>query len=414
MKEDLTGNAAWERELESLREQGLLRTMPAMAGVPGRELSVDGRRAINFSSNNYLGLAGHPALIEASQEYAARFGSGATASRLIAGNTQAHRELEEVLAEWKGTPAALLFGSGYQANVGILSSVMGENDLIISDELNHASIIDGCRLSPSAVMVYPHRDLNGLADLVKLNEFNRKLVVTESVFSMDGHKAPLREISELCRRWGALLMVDEAHATGVFGPHGQGLAAAEGIVPDVQMGTLGKAMGAAGAYVAGSRALIDLLINKARSLIFTTASPPGVIGSALAALRIVASEEGTRRRAALAENVSRFRELLRRATGCDTNPGHIVPIMIGDSAQTMKISQSCLEAGIFAHGIRFPSVPEGTARLRFTLMSIHTPDDLVNAASVLKRALHAHSMHQEQSQGTDGLPARPKDTKRTA
>ncbi len=414
MKEELTGNTSWEGELEHLREQGLLRIMPAMAGVPGREISVNGRRAINFSSNNYLGLAGHPALIEASKEYAARYGSGSTASRLIAGNTQAHQELEEFLAEWKGTPAALLFGSGYQANVGILSSVMGVNDLIISDELNHASIIDGCRLSPSAVTVYPHRDLNRLADLVKLNGFTRKLVVTESVFSMDGHKAPLREISELCQRWGALLMVDEAHATGVFGPHGQGLAAAEGIVPDIQMGTLGKAMGAAGAYVAGSRALIDLLVNKARSLIFTTASPPGVIGSALAALRIVVSEEGARRRAALADNVSRFQELIGQATGCDTNPGHIVPIMIGDSAQTMKISQSCLEAGIFAHGIRFPSVPEGTARLRFTLMSIHTPDDLVSAASVLKRVLRAYSVHLEQSGRTNGLSARPKDTKRTA
>jgi 8-amino-7-oxononanoate synthase len=393
--QDLIGKVSWERELEDLRARGLLRTMPETEGLPGREIYVNGRSAINFSGNNYLGLAGHPALIEASREYAERWGSGSTASRLIAGNTPAHRELEEFLARWKDTRAALLFGSGYQANVGVLSSVTGENDLIISDELNHASIIDGCRLSRSAVRVYSHRDLDQLEDLLKSTGFERRLVVTESVFSMDGDRAPLKEIFELCRRWGAMLMVDEAHASGVLGPRGRGLAAAEGIVPDIQMGTLGKAMGAAGAYVAGDGALIDLLVNKARSLIFTTAAPPAVIGSALAALRIAASDEGDRRRAALAENVSRFRELMKQATGRDADPGHIVPIMIGGSQRTMRISRSCLEAGIFAHGVRFPTVPEGSARLRFTLMSIHTRDDLEAAARVLERVLDARGAGRE-------------------
>jgi 8-amino-7-oxononanoate synthase len=361
--------------------------MPVVCGIPGRLVNVNGIQAINFSSNNYLGLAGHPAVMDAAAEYTRGYGAGATASRLIVGNNEPHRELESFIADWKATEAALVFNSGYQANVGILSSLMTEPDQIVSDELNHASIIDGCRLSKAKVDVFPHLDLDRLERLLTEGSSRRRLVVTESVFSMDGDVAPLAEISRICRQHGALLMVDEAHATGVIGPAGAGLAAQEGVVPDIQMGTLGKAVGTAGAYVAGSRALIEFLINKARSFIFSTALPPGVVGSALKSLRIIASEEGDRRRALLNARAQRFRELLTESLGEPSSYTHIVPVRIGDSALAMKIAAECLQQGVFAHGIRHPSVPEGTARLRFTITSEHTEDDLCTAVGVLTRVM---------------------------
>ncbi|MBM3302986.1 MAG: aminotransferase class I/II-fold pyridoxal phosphate-dependent enzyme, partial [Deltaproteobacteria bacterium] len=217
--------------------------------------------------------------------------------------------------------------------------------------------------------------------------FRRKLVVTESVFSMDGDKAPLKELAILCERHGALLMVDEAHATGLFGSHGQGLAQEAGLAPDIQMGTLGKAVGVCGAYVAGSRALVELLVNMARSLIYTTALSPALIGAALAALKIISAEEGQLRRARLRENTETFYDLLPEELRPPAGSSHIVPVCIGDSARTMKISEECLRKGIFAHGIRYPTVPEGTARLRFTLMSDHTTEDLQKAVEVLRSGL---------------------------
>jgi 8-amino-7-oxononanoate synthase len=306
---------------------------------------------------------------------------------LICGDTEAHRELEDFIARWKQTEAALVFGSGYQANVGIISSLVNRADLIVSDELNHASIIDGCRLSGARVEVYPHADVSRLEDLLRLGGFRRKLVVTESVFSMDGDSAPIREIAMLCRKAGAMLMVDEAHASGVLGPQGRGLAAAEGVCPDIQMGTMGKAVGASGAYVAGPRPLIELLVNRARPLIYTTAQPPGVIGAALAGLKIISSEEGDRRRSRLAENGRLFPRLLTKAFGSSHRPGHIVPFLIGESARTMRISALCLAKGVFAHGIRRPTVPEGSARLRFTLMSDHTEEDIRRCALAVKQAV---------------------------
>jgi 8-amino-7-oxononanoate synthase len=361
--------------------------MPAVSGLPGRLVNVNGIQAINFSSNNYLGLAGDPAVMDAAVEYTRRYGAGATASRHIVGNNEPHRELEAFIADWKGTEAALVFSSGYQANVGVLSCLMEEPDQIVSDELNHASIIDGCRLSKARVDVCPHLDLDRLERLLTEGAYRRRLVVTESVFSMDGDAAPLAEISPICRKHGALLMVDEAHATGVVGPAGAGVAAQEHVVPNIQMGTLGKAAGTAGAYVAGSRALIELLINKARSLIFTTALPPGVVGSALTALQIIASEEGDRRRALLRQRVHRFGELLTESLGASSSHTHIMPVRIGDSALAMKIAAECLQQGVFAHGIRHPSVPEGTARLRFTITSEHTENDLSIAVEVLTGAM---------------------------
>ena len=226
-----TYETPWTSELEELRRTKLYRVMPSVGQMPGRKITVNNKIAVNFSSNNYLGLAGHPDIVQAFVDCVTRYGAGSTASRLIAGNTEPHRALESFISDWKGTEAALVFGSGYQANVGILSALAGEQDLIISDELNHASIIDGCRLSKARVMVYPHLDLSALERILRLSGFRRRLVVTESIFSMDGDCAPLKEIDYLCRRWGALLMVDEAHATGVRGPHGQGLAAETGHYP---------------------------------------------------------------------------------------------------------------------------------------------------------------------------------------
>jgi 8-amino-7-oxononanoate synthase len=382
-------DSPWGQEIEKLRFQGLYRTMRSVTGLPSRVIRTNGKEVINFSSNNYLGLAGHPEVVQAAMESAGRYGAGSTASRLIAGNTELHMELEDFIAAWKGTEAAVVFGSGYQANVGILSALADREDLIISDQYNHASIIDGCRLSRAKVLIYPHRDVDKIEHFLKLDGFRRKLVVTESVFSMDGDWTPLKEINDLCKRWGASLMVDEAHATGVFGPHGQGLAAELGVVPEIQMGTLGKAVGTAGAYVAGSRDLVELVINKARSLIYTTAGPPGVIGASLAALKIIASLEGQKRRKRLKENSRLFQELLAGEGRLCTDSSHIVPIVIGESTRTMEVSEACLDAGVFAHGIRYPTVPEGTARLRFTLMSDHTAEDLSKAVTVLTASINS-------------------------
>jgi 8-amino-7-oxononanoate synthase len=394
----------WHDELEDLRRRNLFRIMPQVTGLPGKIITVNGQRALNFSGNNYLGLAGLPDLAQALADSAVRFGAGSTASRLIAGNTEVHRELEQFIAAWKGTEAALLFGSGYQANVGALSSLTDKSDLIISDALNHASIIDGCRLSRARVIIYPHLHLNALEDALKTVGFRRKLVVTESVFSMDGDRAPLKEIDSLCRRWNALLMVDEAHAAGVFGRQGQGLAAELGVVPEIQMGTLGKAIGTSGAYVAGSRRLIDLLTNKARAFIYTTAAPPATVASALAALKVVSSDEGARRRSQLSENMETFNRLLARVPGSSASPSHIVPVRVGESSRAMQVSSLCLSGGVFAHGIRFPTVPEGTARLRFTLMSDHTAEDLEKAVTVMESALEKAAFEEPGSR--EPIPAR--------
>lgn len=376
-----------DREIDELREAALFRTMPSISGKPGRLIWVDGRAAINFSSNNYLGMAGHSEVIRAAVDYTLKYGAGATASRLIAGSGEAHRELESFIAQWKGAEAALLFGSGYQANVGALTSLLDDRDLLISDQLNHASIIDGCRLSGANVKIYPHLDLNVLEDHLRLDGFRRKLVVTESVFSMDGDSAPLAEIVKLCEQWGSLLMVDEAHASGALGPQGQGLAAHLGVTPQIQMGTLGKAVGVAGAYIAGTKKLVEFLTNKARSLIFTTAAPPGLAGSALASLKIIASDEGKLKRERLTANARRFREDLSKALARPVTGSHIAPVIIGGSHKAMRVSEFCLEHGVFAHGIRYPTVPEGTARLRFTLMSDHTDEDISRAVSVMVDAL---------------------------
>ena len=370
---------AWLRDdLRRLAAGGLQRALRPVDGAQGARVWVDGRDVLALCSNNYLGLADHPALIDAAIAATRTYGVGAGASRLISGSMRLHHELEAHLAAFKHSEAALLFTSGYHANLGTISALVGPGDAVFSDALNHASLIDGCRLSRAATYVYPHVDLAGLEERLRAAPARRRLIVTDSIFSMDGDAAPLAALCNLAEQYDAMLMVDEAHATGVLGPHGAGLVEALGLQARVavQMGTLGKALGCFGAYVAGSRAMIDYLVNHARTFIFTTALPPAVAAAAGAALRLVESEP--ERRAAVARNARRLRHGLRQL-GYDVTGAadcHIVPIVIGDPEETMALSTALLNEGVFAHGIRPPTVPEGTARIRATVMATHSDADI--------------------------------------
>jgi 8-amino-7-oxononanoate synthase len=377
-----------ENELLSLREAGLYRRLRRVESDQDATLTVDGREVINFSSNNYLGIANHPALASAAKAAIDRYGCGAGASRLISGNMALHEELEAKLAEFKGTEAALVFNSGFQANTGILSTLVGEGDVIFSDTLNHASIIDGCRLSRAKTEVYRHGDLEHLELLLKQAPSGaRKLIVTETIFSMDGDEAPLVGIVELAEKYSAMVMVDEAHATGIFGANGAGVVAQLGLGERVlvQMGTLGKALGGFGAYVAGSSALRDLLINRCRTFIYTTALPPAVMAMALAAIDLVRNEP--QRRAALWENCRRLKQGLSGLgfeLGASESP--ILPLIIGEAAKCMKFSEQLLARGVFAQGIRPPTVPPGTSRLRITLMATHSTAQIEHALKAFREA----------------------------
>jgi 8-amino-7-oxononanoate synthase len=362
-------------ELRQLADAGLRRRMRPVDGPQGAEIVVDGRPAINFSSNNYLGLAGHPLLVAAAERAMQDGGFGSGASRLIVGNLAAHRSLESRIARWKGTASALLFNSGYQANVGMVSALAGPDDVVFSDELNHASLIDGCRLSRARVIVYRHSDVDDLARKLDTRG-RRRLIVTDSVFSMDGDRAPLAEIVALARRFEALVAVDEAHAVGVLGEDGVGLCAGLGV--DLQMGTLGKALGGFGAYVAGAAPLIELLAHRARSFVFTTALPVPVAAAAEAAIDWLSTDEGRAARARLQENV----DLVHQA---GFPRSHILPIQLGDARRTMDVCERLLADGLFAQGIRPPTVPPGTSRLRISLMATHTRAHLEALVAALRR-----------------------------
>ena len=375
-----------ESELARLKEAGLHRKLRRVEGDQGPTLILDGREVINFSSNNYLGLANHPALGEAAKAAVDRYGCGAGASRLISGNMTLHEELERKIAEFKGTQAALVFNSGFQANTGVVSTLVGEGDAVFSDALNHASIIDGCRLSRARAVVYAHLDMNQLeGELKRASSARRKLIVTESLFSMDGDAAPLADIVELAESYGAMVMVDEAHATGVYEPNGAGLVAKLGLGDRVlvQMGTLGKALGGFGAYIAGGKALRELLINRCRSFIFTTALPPAVMAMAIAAIELV--EREPQRRRALSDNCERLRTGLSGfGYALGNSSSQILPLMVGDANRCMELSRRLLEREVFAHGIRPPTVPPGTSRLRITLMATHTQSQIDRALQVFK------------------------------
>jgi 8-amino-7-oxononanoate synthase len=380
---------SWQQNLEKLAASGMLRSLRTVEGPQGPRIVVDGQEVLLLCSNNYLGLAGHPTVVEASLRGAKKYGVGSGGSRLISGSMTSHRRLEERLAAFKGTNRALLFNSGYAANTGVLQALFGPDDTIFSDQLNHASIIDGCRLSRSRTIVYPHRDLQALEELMIREQASRKgrwLIVTDGVFSMDGDLAPLDGLARLKRRFDALLMVDDAHGTGVLGPAGRGPAEFLGCIGDVDlhMGTLGKALGGFGAFLAGSEPVIDTLINRARSFIFSTSLPPLVVEAVLAALDIVESGEGAALRVALNRNRQRF--LFRLRTGglvVPNNPGPIAPIVIGDPEPTMAASARLFQQGVFVQGIRPPTVPIGSSRLRATLMATHDPQELEMAADLI-------------------------------
>jgi len=377
-----------ERELDDLAARHLRRTRRTITGAQGPEVVVDGRRVLCLCSNNYLGLANDPRLAAAAIEAIAEAGVGAGASPLISGHMTAHAALEREIADWQGSEAALVFGSGYHANIGVLAALLREGDEVLSDELNHASLIDGCRLSRATIRVYRHRDAGDLARQLERSSARRRLIVSDSVFSMDGDLAPLEEMVRLAERHDAWLMLDEAHAVGVFGAGGAGLAAELGLGDrvTVRMGTLGKALGSYGAFVAGSQALIELLVNRARAYIYSTALPPAVIAAARAAVAISRLEDT--RREDLWRNARRLHAGLA-AAGIVMQPfaSPIVPLLVGASAAALGVAETACANGVLAPAIRPPTVPQGTARLRLTPIATHSEEQIDRAIDVLARAV---------------------------
>ncbi len=359
-------------ELGRLAEAGLRRSLEPLASAQGPVVTVGGRTLVNLCSNDYLGLAGDPRLRAAAAAAAEAEGAGAGASRLVAGDLAVHGRLEAAIASLHRAEAALLFNSGYHANAGVPAALVGRDDEIFSDVLNHASIVDGALLSRATFTRYRHGDAQELSDLLSRSRARRKLVITDAVFSMDGDAAPLAEIAGLCDRHGAMLYVDEAHAVGVLGPTGAGLAEAVGVKDrvDVEMGTLGKALGAFGAYVAGEARLRDLLVSRARSFVFTTALPPAACGAALAALAVVRDDPA--RRARLHALMARMKAGLT-ARGFDVAAvvSPIFPVVLGTEARALAAAAALRERGFFVRAIRPPTVPRGTSRLRVALTAGH-------------------------------------------
>ncbi len=377
-----------ENELKEIGSRGLLRSTRLISGRQTAHVTCNGRDVLLLCSNNYLGLAGHPALAAASIAAIEKYGTSSGASRLVSGTMELHERLESAVATFKMSEAALLFNSGYAANTGIIPALVGRGDVVFSDRLNHASIVDGILLSGARLVRYPHNDHRQLAALMEKHSVGRSLIVSDGVFSMDGDIAPLAELVTLKRRYGALLMVDDAHGSGVLGERGRGSADLQGVSRDVdvQMGTFGKALGGFGAYAAVSAELRSLLINRARSFIFSTSLPPSVLAASLAAVELVQTPEGDGLREQLHVNSRNFRNSLSVA-GFRIPDGttQIVPIVIGAADITMQFSEELLADGLFAQGIRPPTVPSGTCRLRFTLMATHTRDDIEDAVERICR-----------------------------
>ncbi len=378
-----------EAELEALAAIDRRRACPEAAGNSRVRLDVRGAPMLSFCSNDYLGLASHPALAAAAAEAAARDGFGASASRLVAGDLPAHRALEAALAAFFDRPAALVFPSGYQTNVGVLTALAGRDDLIVSDALNHASLVDGCRLSRARVAIYPHGDARAARRLLAAGTpFRRRILVTESLFSMDGDAAPLGALTDAAAATDSILVVDEAHAFGVLGPGGRGLCAAARVVPDVLIGTLGKAAGTAGGFVTGAAPLRDLLVNRARTFIFTTALPPPVAAAAAAAVGLIAGAEGEQRRARLAARQRSFGEaLVGRGLLARIPDGPIVPVRLGSETRALAVAEALAARGFFVPAIRPPTVPAGSSRLRVTLSAAHEPGDVDQLAAALGELL---------------------------
>ena len=373
-------------ELDKLKRASLYRELTPITPAGPTHGYIGGREVVLFCTNNYLGLTHHPQVVEASIRATERFGTGAGASRLICGHSHLYEELEATLARFKGTEKALVFSSGYTANIGVISALAGRNDLVFSDRLVHASIIDACILSRAEKHPFPHNDMNYLKNLLHSEKAKgRRLIVTEGVFSMEGDVAPLKELADISAQHGCLLMVDDAHGTGVMGEGGYGTANFLGVGNeiDIHTGTLSKAIGSVGGFVAGSCDLIAYLINKARSFIYTTALPPGIIAAATAAIRLLETETPIIER--LRSNIHFLREILTSG-GFNLPPGKtpIISILVGDERKALNISQALLEKGdIYIPVIRPPSVPAGGARLRLTVSAAHLRTELEKTAMLL-------------------------------
>lgn len=373
-------------ELQALRDQGLYRRLRVLDEEQKARTSIDGRFVVNLSSNNYLGLTTHPVLRERALEATRTFGVGSGSVRTIAGTMQIHMELERRLAAFKRTEAAVVFQSGFAANAGTVSSILDRDAVIVSDELNHASIIDGARLSRATIKVFPHRDAAAARRILEdLPRATRKLIITDGVFSMDGDLGALPELCDLADEFSAIMMVDDAHASGVFGMNGRGTVDhfhMHGRV-DVQVGTLSKAIGALGGYVAGSRALIEFLYHRARPFLFSTSHPPAVAATCLAAIDVLENEPQLIER--LWENTRFFKaglDALGFKTGTSESP--ITPVIVGDAARAMALSDRLFDKGVFAQGIGFPTVPQGKARVRTIVTATHKREELQFALDAFK------------------------------
>jgi 8-amino-7-oxononanoate synthase len=381
-----------ETALGEIRDRGLYRRMRMISGPQGPRVLLDGRPVLLLCSNNYLGLADHPRVREAAAEAAMRYGAGAGASRLVSGNMRIHRRLEERLAEFKGYPSALLFGSGFLANTGVIQALARPGEVVFSDALNHASIVDGCRLAGAETFVYDHADMDHLAWGLRDAEGRGSLIVTDGVFSMDGDVAPLAEIVELARSYDARVMVDDAHGTGTIGPDGRGAVAAAGLEDevDVLVGTLGKSLGSYGAYVCCDRQMAKYLVNTARTLIFSTALAPPQVAAAMAALELLREEP--RRVERLQRNARVLRDALSEE-GLPAGDGDtpIVPVIVGDAEAAVAASEQALKRGVFAQAIRPPTVPAGSSRLRLTVMASHTKTELREAGKAVAKAVPAET-----------------------
>jgi glycine C-acetyltransferase/8-amino-7-oxononanoate synthase len=376
-----------QARLDEIDELGLTRRMRLVSGPQGPRVVLDGKPVLLLCSNNYLGLADHPRVREAAADAAMRWGVGAGASRLVSGTMTVHRRLEDALAAFKEREAALLYGSGYLANTGVVSALAGRGEVVFSDELNHASLIDGCRLARAETVVYRHNDVEHLAWCMQQAGSRGALVVTDSVFSMDGDVAPLAEIAQLAQRHGVRTVVDEAHGTGCVGPGGRGAVAEAGLEQeiDVVIGTLGKALGAYGAFVACDAEMARFLTNTSRPLIFSTAPPPPAVAGALAALELLIEQPRMVSRLQANADVMRT-ELAAEGFEVAGSTTQIVPLIVGDATLAMRVCEAAIERGVFAQAIRPPTVPEGTSRLRLALMASHTKNELREAARELGRA----------------------------
>lgn len=382
------------KKLKVIKKANLYRKLRTFKINNDQTMLVDNIPAICFSSNDYLGLTQHPRLIEASMSGVKQYGTGAGASRLVTGNQKYHLQLEEQLAQFKNREKALLFGSGYLANVGLLSTLPSQKDLLLNDSLNHASILDGCRLTKAKVVDFPHNDMNWVRDYLQenRNKFDQAYLFTEGVFSMDGDLAPLPDIYKLADQFSITIILDEAHSTGVIGDQGKGIENFYKLnnPNTIIIGTLGKALGSYGAFVCGSKELIDLLINRARTFIFSTALPPSVIISASEAIKLLSEEPEIYKQ--LRNNINTLNENINQLGIQVESNSAIFPIVIGDAKLTMQLTEELLSEGLFIQGIRPPTVPNGTSRLRITLSALHTKHQIIKLSEVFYSYLKKYNL----------------------